>query len=230
MNSSRSDTIILNESKISLKCCPIFNENSFSSSSFFIPSFAKVSIAVIGPSGSGKSTFLRCLNHLETIDSGRIDIEGDTLVANNAQGQACYVADAEVRRICARMGMVFQHFNLFPHLTVLENIIAAPLTVTPTELVVGFEPGSVVAAQAAGKEAVAALTRAASEHFGARVHVVVELDSERSRGFDTLAQQQVRERRAKVQHAIAEAKRHPRVVDAMEVLGARLKDLKLASD
>ena len=86
-------------------------------------------IAVIGPSGSGKSTFLRCLNHLETIDSGRIDIEGDTLVANNAQGQACYVADAEVRRICARMGMVFQHFNLFPHLTVLENIIAAPLTV-----------------------------------------------------------------------------------------------------
>jgi len=86
-------------------------------------------IAVIGPSGSGKSTFLRCLNHLETIDSGRIDIEGDTLVANDAQGQARYVTDAEVRRICARMGMVFQHFNLFPHLTVLENILAAPLTV-----------------------------------------------------------------------------------------------------
>ena len=86
-------------------------------------------IAVIGPSGSGKSTFLRCLNHLETIDSGRIDIEGDTLVANDAQGQARYVTDAEVRRICARMGMVFQHFNLFPHLTVLDNIIAAPLTV-----------------------------------------------------------------------------------------------------
>ena len=86
-------------------------------------------IAVIGPSGSGKSTFLRCLNHLETIDSGRIDIEGDTLVANNAQGQARYVAEVEVRRNCARMGMVFQHFNLFPHLTVLENILAAPLTV-----------------------------------------------------------------------------------------------------
>ena len=86
-------------------------------------------IAVIGPSGSGKSTFLRCLNHLETIDAGRIDIEGDALVANNAQGQARYVAEVEVRRICSRMGMVFQHFNLFPHLTVLENIIAAPLTV-----------------------------------------------------------------------------------------------------
>ena len=86
-------------------------------------------IAVIGPSGSGKSTFLRCLNHLETIDAGRIEIEGHTLVANDAQGRARYVADAEVRRICARMGMVFQHFNLFPHLTVLDNIIAAPLTV-----------------------------------------------------------------------------------------------------
>ena len=86
-------------------------------------------IAVIGPSGSGKSTFLRCLNHLETIDAGRIDIEGDTLVSNDAQGCARYVADAEVRRICARMGMVFQHFNLFPHLTVLQNVIEAPITV-----------------------------------------------------------------------------------------------------
>jgi len=86
-------------------------------------------IAVIGPSGSGKSTFLRCLNHLETIDAGRIDIEGDTLAANDAQGRARYVADAEVRRICARMGMVFQHFNLFPHLTVLQNVVEAPITV-----------------------------------------------------------------------------------------------------
>ena len=86
-------------------------------------------VAVIGPSGSGKSTFLRCLNHLETIDSGRIVIEGDALADNDAHGHARYVADAEVRRICARMGMVFQHFNLFPHLTVLQNVIEAPLTV-----------------------------------------------------------------------------------------------------
>jgi len=107
---------------------------------------------------------------------------------------------------------------------------AAPLRVTAGELVVGFEPGSVFAAQAAQKEAVSALARAASEQFGAQVHVVVELDSERSRGFDTLAAQHARERRAKVQQAIADAKRHPRVVDAMEVLGARLKDLKLASE
>ena len=86
-------------------------------------------VAVIGPSGSGKSTFLRCLNHLETIDAGRIVIEGDTLADNDAGGRARYVADAELRRICARMGMVFQHFNLFPHLTVLQNVIEAPITV-----------------------------------------------------------------------------------------------------
>jgi polar amino acid transport system ATP-binding protein len=86
-------------------------------------------VAVIGPSGSGKSTFLRCLNHLETIDAGRIAIEGDTLADNDAGGRARYVTDAELRRICARMGMVFQHFNLFPHLTVLQNVIEAPITV-----------------------------------------------------------------------------------------------------
>lgn len=86
-------------------------------------------IALIGPSGSGKSTFLRCLNHLETIDAGHIEIEGDTLVANDASGQARYAADSELRRLCGRMGMVFQHFNLFPHLTVLQNIIEAPMTV-----------------------------------------------------------------------------------------------------
>ena len=86
-------------------------------------------VAVIGPSGSGKSTFLRCLNHLETIDAGRIVIEGDTLADNDAGGHARYVADAEVRRICARMGMVFQHFNLFPHLTVLQNCTLAPMWV-----------------------------------------------------------------------------------------------------
>ncbi len=86
-------------------------------------------LAIIGPSGSGKSTFLRCLNHLETIDRGRIDIEGETLVGADEKGHCRYVADAGLRRICRRMGMVFQHFNLFPHLTVLENIVEAPLTV-----------------------------------------------------------------------------------------------------
>jgi polar amino acid transport system ATP-binding protein len=86
-------------------------------------------IAVIGPSGSGKSTFLRCLNHLETIDRGEIVIEGETLVSTSADGICRYVEEAERRRICRKMGMVFQQFNLFPHLTVLQNIIEAPITV-----------------------------------------------------------------------------------------------------
>lgn len=86
-------------------------------------------VAVIGPSGSGKSTFLRCLNHLETIDGGHIAIEGETLASTDAQGRCSYAPDAELRRICRKTGMVFQHFNLFPHLTVLENLIEAPMVV-----------------------------------------------------------------------------------------------------
>ena len=86
-------------------------------------------VAIIGPSGSGKSTFLRCLNHLETIDSGHIAIEGEVLAATDAQGRCSYVSDAQVRHIGRKMGMVFQSFNLFPHLTVLGNIIEAPMVV-----------------------------------------------------------------------------------------------------
>jgi len=86
-------------------------------------------IAVIGPSGSGKSTFLRCLIHLETVHRGTIEVEGEKLVSTDAAGHCHYVPDPEIRRICGKMGMVFQHFNLFPHLTVLQNIIEAPMTV-----------------------------------------------------------------------------------------------------
>ncbi|MCL2309727.1 MAG: amino acid ABC transporter ATP-binding protein [Proteobacteria bacterium] len=86
-------------------------------------------IAVIGPSGSGKSTFLRCLNRLETIDRGSIEIEGETLATTGADGVCRYAPDAEVQRICRKMGMVFQQFNLFPHLTVMQNLIEAPVTV-----------------------------------------------------------------------------------------------------
>ncbi len=86
-------------------------------------------IAVIGPSGSGKSTFLRCLIHLETIHRGTIEIEGEPLVTTTADGHCRYVPEAGIRRVCGKMGMVFQHFNLFPHLTVLQNIIEAPMTV-----------------------------------------------------------------------------------------------------
>ena len=86
-------------------------------------------IAIIGPSGSGKSTFLRCLIHLETVHRGTIAIEGEALVSTDASGHCRYAPDADIRRICGKMGMVFQHFNLFPHLTVLQNIIEAPMTV-----------------------------------------------------------------------------------------------------
>ena len=86
-------------------------------------------IAVIGPSGSGKSTFLRCLIHLETVHRGTIEIEGEALVTTDAAGHCHYVPEPEIRRICGKMGMVFQHFNLFPHMTVLQNVIEAPMTV-----------------------------------------------------------------------------------------------------
>lgn len=86
-------------------------------------------VAVIGPSGSGKSTFLRCLNYLETIDTGSISIEGEVLAEQTDQGKSQYTSEANIRRICRKMGMVFQSFNLFPHMTVLQNIIEAPITV-----------------------------------------------------------------------------------------------------
>ena len=81
-------------------------------------------IAVIGPSGSGKSTFLRCLNKLEKIDEGTITLDGDYIAKDGS-----YVSDKVLRPIIKKMGMVFQQFNLFPHKSVLENIIEAPVCV-----------------------------------------------------------------------------------------------------
>lgn len=85
-------------------------------------------VAVIGPSGGGKSTLLRCLNKLETIDKGSITIDGEELCRETSGGTE-YVKNNDVRRIACKMGMVFQHFNLFPHMTVLENLIEAPVNV-----------------------------------------------------------------------------------------------------
>jgi len=86
-------------------------------------------VAIIGPSGSGKSTLLRCLNHLETIDSGRIQIAGHIMVDTGPGGCAQYVSANQLRPITRKMGMVFQSFNLFAHLTVLQNLIEAPMLV-----------------------------------------------------------------------------------------------------
>ncbi|MPM33859.1 Glutamine transport ATP-binding protein GlnQ [bioreactor metagenome] len=81
-------------------------------------------IAVIGPSGSGKSTMLRCLIGLERADGGDIIIEGDPLMQNGV-----YVADSQMRQVCAKMGMVFQSFNLFSNMTVLENCMVGVIKV-----------------------------------------------------------------------------------------------------
>ena len=84
---------------------------------------------LIGPSGSGKSTFLRCINHLEKINAGRLYVDGE-LVGYRQQGEKLYeLRDHEVARKRRDIGMVFQRFNLFPHMTAVENIIEAPVQV-----------------------------------------------------------------------------------------------------
>jgi polar amino acid transport system ATP-binding protein len=86
-------------------------------------------MCMLGPSGSGKSTFLRCINHLEKIDAGRLSVDGE-LVGYRQEGDKLYeLRDSEVVRKRAEIGMVFQRFNLFPHKTALENIIEAPVLV-----------------------------------------------------------------------------------------------------
>ena len=85
-------------------------------------------VALIGPTGSGKSTFLRCLNQLETVDSGRIELDG-AVMCDMQNGKLAYADEAALRQITLRMGMVFQQFNLFPHMSVLQNIIDAPIRV-----------------------------------------------------------------------------------------------------
>lgn len=83
-------------------------------------------LCVIGPSGSGKSTMLRCMNHLEQITEGKLYIDGE-LVDERVKGKnSIKISPAKVSALCTELGMVFQRFNLFPHMTVLENIIAAP--------------------------------------------------------------------------------------------------------
>ena len=85
-------------------------------------------VAIIGSSGSGKSTLLRCVNHLEEIDGGRIAINGAVL-AETRNGKVRYKPEAEIRRLILQTAMVFQHFNLFGHLTCLDNIAIAPIDI-----------------------------------------------------------------------------------------------------
>ena len=84
-------------------------------------------MCIVGPSGSGKSTFLRCINHLEQIDSGRLSVDGELVGYREHGGKLYEMRDKEVATQRRDIGMVFQQFNLFPHMTAIQNIMEAPI-------------------------------------------------------------------------------------------------------
>lgn len=86
-------------------------------------------LVIIGPSGSGKSTLLRCLCFLEKMEKGSITIKGDTFVKMDEEGNSIYPCDKILREKALQLGLVFQNFNLFPHLNVLDNLTLAPIIV-----------------------------------------------------------------------------------------------------
>ncbi|HEY3727689.1 MAG TPA: amino acid ABC transporter ATP-binding protein [Solirubrobacteraceae bacterium] len=87
-------------------------------------------MCLLGPSGSGKSTFLRCINHLEKINSGRLSVDGELVGYRESGDKLHELHERDVARKRAEIGMVFQHFNLFPHMTALENVCLAPTRVS----------------------------------------------------------------------------------------------------
>lgn len=86
-------------------------------------------VCIVGPSGSGKSTLLRCLNHLERISSGKIYVEGEIIDHAVSGHSKLHISHKKISAVCSELGMVFQRFNLFPHMTVLENVTCAPMLV-----------------------------------------------------------------------------------------------------
>ncbi|MHA3021124.1 amino acid ABC transporter ATP-binding protein [Mycobacterium sp. BMJ-28] len=86
-------------------------------------------LVLVGPSGSGKSTFLRCINHLEQVNAGRLYVDGDLVGYRERGGKLLEMSPKDAARQRRDVGMVFQHFNLFPHRTALENIVEAPIHV-----------------------------------------------------------------------------------------------------
>jgi polar amino acid transport system ATP-binding protein len=86
-------------------------------------------VCIIGPSGSGKTTFIRCINHLEKIDGGRIEVNGHLIGYRERNGRLVEDSERNIARQRAEIGMVFQRFNLFPHMTALENVVEAPIRV-----------------------------------------------------------------------------------------------------
>ena len=96
-------------------------------------------VAIIGPSGSGKSTLLRCATLLETMDEGELVYLGEHAVSTGADGKSRYAGNAELKKIQGYFGLVFQNFNLFPHYSVLKNLMDAPLYVDDTPSLSVFE-------------------------------------------------------------------------------------------
>jgi polar amino acid transport system ATP-binding protein len=104
-------------------------------------------VVVIGPSGSGKSTFLRCINHLEQINAGRLYVDGE-LVGYRQRGDRLFeLKERDVARRRAEIGMVFQRFNLFPHMTAIGNVIEAPMRVKGVPRAEATERGRELLAQ-----------------------------------------------------------------------------------
>jgi len=104
-------------------------------------------MVIVGPSGSGKSTLLRCINHLEKINAGRLYVDGE-LVGYRQVGDRIYeLREREVARKRAEIGMVFQRFNLFPHMTAMGNVIEAPIRVKGTSRGQALERGRELLAQ-----------------------------------------------------------------------------------
>ena len=99
-------------------------------------------LVVVGPSGSGKSTFLRCINHLETVSAGRLYVDGELVGYRERRGKLYEMSARDAARQRSDIGMVFQHFNLFPHRTALENISEAPVQVKKTKKVRRHRTGS----------------------------------------------------------------------------------------
>jgi polar amino acid transport system ATP-binding protein len=98
-------------------------------------------VVIAGPSGSGKSTLLRCINHLEAVNKGRIYVDGQPVGYREVKGKFVEKSEREVARMRASIGMVFQRFNLFPHLTALGNVVDAPVHVRKMKRSEALEAG-----------------------------------------------------------------------------------------
>ena len=96
-------------------------------------------LVLVGPSGSGKSTFLRCINHLETVTAGRLYVDGELVGYRESRGKLYEMSPRDAAKQRRDIGMVFQHFNLFPHRTALDNILEAPVHVKGTKKSVAAE-------------------------------------------------------------------------------------------